>query len=125
MTATWPDYYTSAFALQDVQDRIVNGTGGIACDGDSVCGTVAIAETSFGAIDDEGPWLISLCVAPAYRRRGIATALVRWAETTADARIYATTQNAKGLLQRRGWCALREVSDKTGQWTVMQAPPRA
>jgi GNAT superfamily N-acetyltransferase len=62
----------------------------------------------------EGPWLVGLVVAPAFRRQGIGAKLIARAEAEARATatwLYCTTDTAAGLLLGRGWIDLRRAGE--------------
>lgn len=130
LEATWPHHYGPdgpGFALADVAARHAGPNlpwGVVALRGDRVVGTAALADTSFGAEPDEGPWLVGLAVTPDMRNRGIGTALVEACRAEAarrgDTAIYATTRSATGLMHRNGWQDLRVV----GGWQVLRVVVR-
>lgn len=128
LMTTWPAYYGAGGvgdAAQTIAQRRQHRSGGVASLYGQLVGTVALSETSFGARSgDEGFWLIGLCVTPAARQMGAGTALVRWAMAQADAPLFTTTQYAAGLLRRLGWTDMREVTDDSGRWSVLKAPPK-
>lgn len=73
---------------------------------------------------DLTPWLAALYVAPEFRKRGIASALVRAIEQHARdmgcARLYLYTITAEGLYAKLGWTAL-EHFDWHGEKFVLMA----
>ena len=133
MQDTWPAHYGAGGAgdaAADVDRRSrTDGLpiGFVALSGDPV-GVVALNATSFGALPgDDGPWLVGLAVSQAERGQGIGSALTAAVEAHAKAkgarRVFTTTQNAAGLLRRRGWFAIRRVTDDQGVvWQVMSKP---
>ena len=70
-------------------------------------GTAALRDTSVGAEHVEGPWLAAVLVRPAWRRRGIATALIAFVENEARrlgfSSVATSTDILVPLLERRGW----------------------
>lgn len=133
MQAVWPEYYGSGGqgdALQAVRAR---GTGDplpfgfAAFDATGLIGTVAVEQTSHGALPDELPWLNGLAVTPMARGRGVATALVERAMQEAARRgfprLYATTMSADALLRRIGWEGLRPIDGGLHVLSVT-LPPR-
>lgn len=120
ITALWPGWYGpggQGDALADITARATPGAlplGLIAEAGGEVLGTVALAETSYGAAGDS-PWLIGLGVAPKARRQGIGAALIAGAEALARQRgagaLHTTTREAAGLFTARGWEKLREIEE--------------
>ena len=125
MTLVWPQHYgpdqDGGDALHDVQNRIREDRAAIAVQGGQVVGTVALAETSFGA-EDESPWLVGLCTAPGFRGQGIASALTSWAmgraRTLGYPMLFTSTQSAVGIMKRLGWRRVRGVTDQSGAWSV-------
>lgn len=130
MRQTWPDHYGpdgTGDAQTDLQGRCqTTGLpyGLLAVEGDSVVGLAALDVASCGSMTDETPWLVGLCVAASHRRQGIASQIVQAASAQAKAQgyqtIFATTQNAVGLLTRAGWQDLRGYEDATGAWRVLK-----
>lgn len=70
-------------------------------------GTAMLDTDDLGARPDLGPWLASVWVEPAWRGRGVATALVSQVETAARAlgysRLWLFTPDAAGFYAARGW----------------------
>lgn len=130
MTQGWPDHYGpdgAGDAPADVYARSQDTAlpcGHAALRGDRVVGTVALARTSFGALDEgESPWLIGLIVAPDVRGQGVASqlcdAIARHAHELGYGQIFTTTQNARSLLHRAGWQDIRTVQEDAASWHVM------
>lgn len=129
MEQVWPDHYGTGkvgCALGDLQQRAESNLPfGIAAmeAGGTAVGGVGVESTSYGANNEEAPWLVGLLVAPAYRRQGIAGLLIEAVETEASrlgiGRLYATVSRAAGLMVRQGWTGLRQVEDQSEGWTVM------
>jgi len=84
--------------------------GLVAIEGDQVCGTVAL---DLDAATNLTPSVVGLLVGRAYRRRGIAAALLKSAEdlarTLGYSRVYMSTTVLGDLLERMGWHKLGEV----------------
>ncbi len=84
--------------------------GLVAIEGDQVCGTVAL---DLDAATNLTPSVVGLLVSSAYRRRGIAAALLKSAEdlarTLGYSRVYMSTTVLGDLLERMGWHKLGEV----------------
>ncbi len=84
--------------------------GLVAIKGDQVCGTVAL---DLDAATNLTPSIVGLLVGRAYRRRGIAAALLKSAEDRARrlgySRVYMSTTILGELLNRMGWGKLGEV----------------
>lgn len=117
--AVWPGWYGPqgpSDAGADLAER--NRADGlplglVALSAGQVIGAAALAAQSFGAMAGEGPWLVGLAVAPAFRRQGIADRLIALAEATARPGapwLYCTTTTT-GLLLRRGWGDLRRAGE--------------
>ena len=72
-----------------------------------VLGTATLKADGAGSETGVGPWLGALLVGEAYRRKGVATALVGAAEGHARrlgfAELYAAVIPARTLLRRAGW----------------------
>jgi GNAT superfamily N-acetyltransferase len=84
--------------------------GLVAIEGDQVLGTVAL---DLDAATNLTPSVVGLLVGRAYRRRGIAAALLKSAEdlarTLGYSRVYMSTTVLDNLLERMGWKKLEEV----------------
>lgn len=84
--------------------------GLVALDEGQVCGTVAL---DLDTATNLTPSVVGLLVDRAYRRRGIAAALVQSAEdlarTLGYSRIYMSTTVLGNLLERMGWQKLGDV----------------
>ena len=84
--------------------------GLVAIEGDQVCGTVAL---DLDAATNLTPSVVGLLVDRAYRRRGIAAALLKSAEDLAHtlgySRVYMSTTVLGDLLERMGWHKFGEV----------------
>ncbi len=130
LSETWPDYYGEGgpgFANHDAAQRACDDglpMAVVALDAaEHVIGVGTLADRSFGAERDEGPWITGLCVTPSARGNGVATrivgALCALARAQGFLRVYATTIAAEGLLERCGFQTLRTVDDASGHWHVM------
>lgn len=79
----------------------------VAVDGDALLGSASLVFQDLETRPEIGPWLASVYVAPAYRRRGIASALVgRVVEEARDLgvpRLYLFTTDQERLYARLGW----------------------
>ena len=73
--------------------------------------------------EDMTPWLSSLFVLAAHRRRGIGALLVRqceaWARSFGSDRVYLHTSTARSFYARLGWTALHELEQPGRRVTVM------
>ena len=74
-------------------------------------------------VDLPGPWLAGLVVAPEFRERGVATALVEFvidqARRMGLPRLRLVTEHEVEFYRRRGWTAEREVTLNSIPNTVM------
>jgi predicted N-acetyltransferase YhbS len=86
-------------------------------DSDAIVGTASLIFDDLEG-DPRNPWLASVFVPPAHRKKGIASALVRTVEDTARrlgyARLYLFTSTAPDLYAGLGWRAL-ERRDYRGE----------
>jgi GNAT superfamily N-acetyltransferase len=84
--------------------------GLVAIDGDRVCGTIAL---DIDVTTNLAPSVVGLLVGNEYRRRGIATALLRSAEDLARDlgydQLYVSTTILSDLLERIGWRTIGKV----------------
>ena len=89
----------------------------LAADG-VLLGTAALKHESAGSELGVGPWLAAFVVGPAYRGKGVGTALVAAIEGEAARlgfdRIYTSTDAAEGILERRGWQMFGATSSLRG-----------
>jgi predicted N-acetyltransferase YhbS len=80
-------------------------------DGDDIVGTASLIFDDLEG-DPRNPWLASVFVLPAHRKKGIASALVRTVEATARrlgySRLYLFTSTAPDLYAGLGWRALEQ-----------------
>lgn len=130
MIETWPDHYgpngsgDAALAAARRADQCDLPCGVAAFSpADEVIGTAALAQTSFGAKPEELLWCIGLCVVPAWRGCGVASAMVAALEARGESlgytAMFTTTQAAEGLFRRLGWKVLRDVPNEAGNWRVL------
>lgn len=111
--AAWQHLYTNwdeATALAEFAAQQKDGTLPttlIACEGDELLGSVSLIHDDLPGWETLNPWLASLLVLPAQRRRGIGGTLLRAAEgllvaagvTTA----YLFTEHRQQWFSARGW----------------------
>lgn len=95
----------------------------IAIAGDTVMGTAGLVHNDLTTHPHLSPFMASVYVAPAFRRQGIATALVRRAiAVTAElgiAELYLITHDQQRLYAAIGWRPLEEVEYRGESVTVM------
>ena len=86
-------------------------------DGDRIVGTASLIFDDLEG-DPRNPWLASVFVLPAHRKKGVASALVRTVEATARrlgySRLYLFTSTAPDLYAGLGWRTL-ERRDYRGE----------
>jgi GNAT superfamily N-acetyltransferase len=86
-------------------------------------GSASLVVCDMDTRPDLSPWLAAVYVLPAFRRRGIATALVTHVLTQARQfgvrQLYLWTDTAASLYSRLGWCPLGEESYKGQRVLVM------
>lgn len=127
----WPDWYNprGASARADLAERMARDRlplGIVAFVDGAVAGTCALASRSGGLVTERSPWLGGLVVAPAYRNRGVGSALL--ARTRAEARrlgyerVYALTATADALFSRAGWRLVDTVLVGKDPHAVFVAP---
>ncbi len=79
-----------------------------------LAGTITLREQATWTLPEYHPGLGGLLVAEKFRNQGIGTELVRAGMKVAleqgYERVYATTVNAAGILERLGWELIQEVS---------------
>ena len=112
----WKPYYGAGGpgnARKDLVSRCNRGEipiGLVAMEGEQVCGTIALDLDVTTNLD---PSIVGLLVGHEYRRRGIATALLKSAEKLARDldydRLYVSTSILGGLLERMGWRTMGDV----------------
>ncbi len=101
----------------------------IAHDGDLALGTAALRLVDLPGREDLSPWLGGVYVDPRFRRRGIASALCRVAESTAAElqipKLYLFTHGQEALYARLGWAHLESTSWHGYQCSIMWKVPCA
>ncbi len=85
-------------------------------EGEAAVGTASLAHDDLASRPDLTPWLAGVFVAPAYRGRGHATALVRQVEGFAAAAgvpvLWLYTATAAALYGRLGWQSVGQEQDR-------------
>jgi predicted N-acetyltransferase YhbS len=74
---------------------------------------------------DLTPWLASVWVLPAYRRRGVASALCQRARVEARrlrlGRIYLFTRDKMRFYETLGWKRMRQAELRSGSYVIMHS----
>lgn len=103
----------------------------IAIENDTVLGSAGLVVNDLYTHPDLTPFLASVYVAPAYRRHGVATALVMQAKVVVQQLglpvLYLITPDQQNLYARLGWQAQRDIEYR-GEWVTLMAvilPPAA
>lgn len=109
----WASYYGpegpghAAHDLADCCNRTALPVGLVAYQGTALCGTCALKLSPAMSDPQWSPWLAALLVAPSYRGRGVARALVAATEDLARSLgfdgLYAATNTADALFRQCGW----------------------
>jgi GNAT superfamily N-acetyltransferase len=113
----WPDWYREAGqARRDLEARMNRDRlplALVALDGTAPVGTLAISDQDTYGDPEFRPTVIGLWVAPAWRRRGIASQLLRAAcgeaRTLGFSTLHAATSSAGPLFAGRNWEFLGEA----------------
>ena len=96
----------------------------ICVEGEQVLGTAALVENDMDSHPELSPWLASVYVNSAYRKRGIGAALVK--QIVADARaqgfstLYLFTPDQAHFYQSLGWEFIAQESYRGSQATLMK-----
>lgn len=117
--AQWPDYFATRTVADIARDFYVEAqrTGLpvrlVALVGAQLAGTVCLRERALASLPAYRPGLGGLFVADRYRGRGVGSELVKAGMDLARAQgyehLYATTEAARGLLERLGWVRVQLV----------------
>lgn len=95
----------------------------IAIEEDILLGSASLVENDLTTHPHLSPFLASVYVAPAYRRRGIASALVRQvvdeAQQLGVTTLYLITPDQQRLYAHLGWSPLEQVYYRGEQVTLM------
>lgn len=118
MEQEWPDWYRGgqASARDDLvarQQRDVLPLGLVALAEGQAVGACALTVSSGGLITERTPWIGGLVVAPAFRRLGVASALLERGRQEAgrlghDA-LFALTATAYPLFRQQGWAPIETI----------------
>ena len=86
----------------------------LAHDGDRAAGTASLRASDLPGREDLTPWLGGVYVAPAFRGRGIASALCRTVEQRARElgfnRLYLFTLDKRALYEHLGWHTIERAA---------------
>ena len=86
-------------------------------------GSAAIVAHDMDTRPELGPWLASVYVAPAYRRRGIARALIEYVIAQARQhgidRLYLFTPDQTEYYARLGWSVVEKTDYRASEITIM------
>lgn len=95
----------------------------VAIEGKQLVGSAALVFEDMRTRKDLSPWLASVFVKPEFRRRGIATTLVRHIEKSAEQRgikkLYLFTEHARDLYARLGWRDMEECEYEGAKVVIM------
>ena len=118
--AQWPEYYadrTPADIAQDFYEEVKRDglpVRLVAFAGGELAGTITLREQATWTLPEYHPGLGGLLVVERHRSRGIGTELVRagmnLAREQGYKKVYATTVNARSILERLGWSLVQAVS---------------
>ena len=91
---------------------------------DNLAGSVAIVENDMDTKPELSPWLASVYIAPEYRHKGIATALIKHAMQQAQAhgykQLYLFTPDAQvAFYMQRGWQLMEATDYRGSRVTIM------
>lgn len=111
--AQWPDYYAKR-TLNDISQDFVEEANRSGIDirlvafiNNELAGTITLREEATWTLPEYQPGLGGLLVAEQFRGRGVGTELVKTSMEVAQEQgykcVYATTANARGILERLGW----------------------
>jgi GNAT superfamily N-acetyltransferase len=99
----------------------------IALDGDTLLGSASLVKNDLTSHPDLTPFLASVYVAPAFRRQGVASALVRGVVAVVQElglpEFYLITPDQQRLYASLGWQAREQVSYRGEMVTLMAIGP--
>lgn len=106
-----------------LDDGLVPSTFICKCDG-QLAGSAAIVDCDMDTHPEWTPWLASVFVAPAFRRRGLGSELVRYlmlrAQNAGIENLYLFTPDRAAFYHKLGWRLLGEEDYRTCRVSVMQ-----
>ena len=95
----------------------------VAIEGNHLLGSAALVYEDMRTRKDLSPWLASVFVKREFRRKGIATILVRHIEKAAEERgikkLYLFTEHARNLYARLGWCDVEGCKYRGAKVVIM------
>ena len=96
----------------------------ICVDGKHLVGTAALVESDMDSHPELSPWLASVYVNPAYRKRGVGAALVKHVVKQASANgyslLYLFTPDQAKFYRELGWEFIAQESYRGGEATLMK-----
>ena len=96
----------------------------IALEGDTLLGSASLVENDLASHPHLTPFMASVYVDPAHRRRGVATALVQQVMVTTGLlgiqTLYLITHDQQRLYEKLGWFAIEDVQYRGETVTVMK-----
>lgn len=95
----------------------------ICVNGKHLVGTAALVESDMDSHPELSPWLASVYVNPAYRKRGVGAALVKHVVKQASAHgfspLYLFTPDQAKFYRELGWQFIAQESYRGGEATLM------
>ena len=117
--------WTAGMHARTNRDRIP--TTYVALDGDDLLGAASLIEHEMATHPEWSPWLGGVYVRHDRRRQGVGSALVRHAVRAAAAmgvaRLYLSTESARGFYEKLGWHTIAEEEYAGQPVTVMAIDP--
>ena len=96
----------------------------ICVDGKHLVGTAALVESDMDSHPELSPWLASVYVNPAYRKRGVGAALVKHVVSQANAHgfnpLYLFTPDQEKFYRELGWQFIAQESYRGREATLMK-----
>ena len=129
----WIDMYTRQNksvddVIKTVESRAVTDTiplTMIALEGDTLLGSVTLKVSDFSAHPELTPWLAGVFVLPQYRKQGVGSKLIGFAENIAKEKfnvetLYLYTGSASGLYEKLGYKTFETVDRGDKILTLMK-----